>query len=667
MPPKGARGGAARGRGRGRGKATAPAAPSAMEGLIGESANEPSSQSTLEDSSLPSAKITTPQHLLDDNSVPSPNSSPVSIPTETPAPTPARAPIPRSEPTVSSSSHVGEPSTRGGRGGARGAKPAAASRFKPKNVRSDASKLKEIAEREEAKLHQLAVEKAREQARLLRGRGRLARGRGDVMGRRVATASGIFSIAPEALKSNPEFASKFKSGGGGGGSSSGVKKEVGASSRAGGPGGSRGGESRSQDYEPRYPDQDEDTPRIDIETINISSDDEEPVFAGFRPALNGKAKAGSSKGGLKPVRLHREEHKERVTLVNTEPTTKPPPEDDDEELPTIDELRSAKATRINEPSSPKATFIKYEVDDGDMQMSFRSGKPPPSASPDAKRKLQESNAFIPPIELDTIPEGSAEANAKAKKEQKQRTATKKADKKPVLQTAQDKAEYERHLQDVAILADELGGLQGNLRDIGKGKDVEGDVEMGGTLAEDDKKSGRLYLFQFPPVLPELYNPIHGKPKSPAEVKAEELAKAEEEKKAAEAAAKAEAKGKSKSKAADTNTDAVEIKVETTPALSPEDRKKKEEEEKRKKRQGFVKEQGYIGKLIVRESGRVELSWGGTSLLVGRGVDAGFLTTGVVVDSQERGPPGGGVPEGQAMSMGQIMGKFVVTPDWQKMA
>jgi DNA-directed RNA polymerase III subunit RPC4 len=38
----------------------------------------------------------------------------------------------------------------------------------------------------------------------------------------------------------------------------------------------------------------------------------------------------------------------------------------------------------------------------------------------------------------------------------------------------------------------------------------------------------------------------------------------------------------------------------------------------------------------------------------------------MVDMIEKGPPGGGAPEGKAMSMGQVMGKFVVTPDWERM-
>ena len=75
---------------------------------------------------------------------------------------------------------------------------------------------------------------------------------------------------------------------------------------------------------------------------------------------------------------------------------------------------------------------------------------------------------------------------------------------------------------------------------------------------------------------------------------------------------------------------------------------------------MVKEEGFIGKLVVRESGKVELSWGGTSMVLGRGVSANFLSTVVVTENKAEDP------EGVAIGMGQVMGKFVVTPDWEKM-
>jgi len=126
-----------------------------------------------------------------------------------------------------------------------------------------------------------------------------------------------------------------------------------------------------------------------------------------------------------------------------------------------------------------------------------------------------------------------------------------------------------------------------------------------------------------------------------------------------AGAKAKSKGK---QTVDLTETAVKIEEDTIPADAAV---KHAPDGARKKKDDFVHEEGWIGKLIVRESGRVELDWGGTHLLVGRGAEAAFLSNALVVDGIERGPPGGGAPEGKATSMGQVMGKFVVTPDWEK--
>jgi DNA-directed RNA polymerase III subunit RPC4 len=428
----------------------------------------------------------------------------------------------------------------------------------------------------------------------------------------------------------------------------------------------------SKDFipDPQYPDEDLDAPRVDIEHINLVSDasDDDVIFTGSRKVPNGRGKS-TNKRGLKPVRLHREEHKERLTLVNTEPAIKIQ-SDSDEEFPAIDELRSSRA-----PAKEKEFTGTYEdfeantrikVEPG-LELTFNGTRPPPAtstdpqrqvkdltSSPESKRKIKDQLANSA-IDLDGPEDDAA---AKAKRERKARTFIKKKDTKPVIQTEEDRAEYERHLEDVAILANELGGLQGNLG--AQPQDADGDVAMdGGVNQYRDNKAGRLYLFQFPPVLPELYNPMHPKPKTKAEIRAEkEKEKAEQDVQMGGMSAKA--KGKMK----DATVDATVIKVEEEVVLGPDGKPKKEEE--KRKRDEVVHEEGWIGKLVVRESGRVELCWGGTNLLVGRGVDAGFLTTSVMVDMIEKGPPGGGAPEGKAMSMGQVMGKFVVTPDWERM-
>lgn len=213
MPPKAARG-AARGRGRGRGKATVDSEESHAPAIASEQFNsdQPSTSAAFAD--VPTN--TTPQHLLNE-SEPSPNSSPATIPTETPASTPARPGPAQTESSNSNAPHNGPLSfstARGGRGGrgagaARGgvrggAAPAPApSRFKPKNVRRDASELEEIGRKELDRLAAIAAENAREASRQARGRGRPPRGRGDAMGRggfgRKSIATGTFGIAPESM------------------------------------------------------------------------------------------------------------------------------------------------------------------------------------------------------------------------------------------------------------------------------------------------------------------------------------------------------------------------------------------------------------------------------------------------------------------------------------
>jgi DNA-directed RNA polymerase III subunit RPC4 len=453
-----------------------------------------------------------------------------------------------------------------------------------------------------------------------------------------------------------------------------VKKE-GVTSSRGDYTSSTEAQAKNWHPDPQYPDEDLDAPRVDIELINLISDDsdDDPIFIGNRPKTNGKGKS-TSKGGLKPVRLHRQEHKERVTLVNTEPMTKLQP-DSDEELPTIDELRSSRAVPGEKEFQGVYQDIVEEARikaEPGVELSFRGSPPPPASSPESKSNIK-SLTYLPESKTRTKDQVSSslaidleqldeEALAKAKNDKKSRRLGKKKDKKPIIQTEEDRAEYERHLEDVAILANELGGLQGNLS--ANTRDAEGDIAMDGGVAEEaDKKEGRLYLFQFPPVVPELYNPIKGKPKTKVEIKAEkEKEKVDKDMDVQMTGMSAKGKGKMKERI-DLTGDATVVKIEEEAAVGPDGKPEKEE---KKKRDEVVHEEGWIGKLIVRESGRVELCWGGTNLLVGRGVDAGFLTTGVMVDMIERGPPGGGAPEGKALSMGQVMGKFVVTPDWEKM-
>ncbi|KAF4617085.1 hypothetical protein G7Y89_g15063 [Cudoniella acicularis] len=603
MPPK-----AARGRGRGRGRGKAPAEPPVVPPPTQEASQ---SQPTIEEPSPPVAapRITTPHDdLYDDAPDPSPNSSPATVPTETPAPTPNRPSILRPD-----SSNASESSSRGGRGGPGGVgrgrgRPAGESKFKPRAIRRDQSERDRLAEedmkRKSEALRQEEADAERKEKAANRGRGfRGGRGRGDVMGRRGGrgnSASGLFGVAPEAMMRHREGEfTPIRAGGwtaGSGASGSRVKGEGGARSGPSGSGDYNSaykGQGKNFFYEPSYPGFDgDDTPRIDIERINLVSDsDDEPVITSIRPVNKGKSKA--SKGGLKPIRLTREEHKERVTIVNTTSESSEPKVKKDDEM-EIDENRSTRVVAIGD-----GVRVKREPS---IELEYR----PPAQDP-------------PSPELHNRPEKSTKIDLSPAKEKKARQHSKK-EVKPVLLTEEDKAEYERHLEDVRVLAEELGGMQ-------TARDPDGDVAMGGADDEDHDKNGR---------------------KQSKEKKDDD--------KDVEVTGSASKPNESSKE--------VKVKTEEAPAVVV-----KAEEEETKESNDVVDEEGWIGKLIVRESGRVELSWGGTSMVVGRGVSAGFLSTGVMVDSLEKGVhyPNGEKPEGKALSMGQIMGKFVVVPDWEKMS
>jgi len=67
--------------------------------------------------------------------------------------------------------------------------------------------------------------------------------------------------------------------------------------------------------------------------------------------------------------------------------------------------------------------------------------------------------------------------------------------------------------------------------------------------------------------------------------------------------------------------------------------------------------GFLGNLVVRKSGKVELSWGGSNLNVVHSEQPSFLRTVVLLQEDENGKTQAGKPSGAAISMGKIQGSF----------
>jgi len=240
---------------------------------------------------------------------------------------------------------------------------------------------------------------------------------------------------------------------------------------------------------------------------------------------------------------------------------------------------------------------------------------------------------------------SPESKRKTKERVKPRTPSIHSMEQPDYQTQEELDEDARHQVDLRILHSELG----NLALPKPSTDLDGDAATAAGENDNneqvrDKKEDKVYLFQFPPVLPDLH-PIKVKPDPDA---------------AASAAAKA-----------GMGPDFMELDNNEPNSVANPIKVSVEEKQARHPKVPS----GAVGKLKVHLSGKCTLDWGGLSFLVGMGTEASFLQDILVVDLPERKPDAGAnesetVDEGEmlggtAMSMGQVKGKFIVTPDWEK--
>ncbi|KAH8599906.1 RNA polymerase III RPC4-domain-containing protein [Bisporella sp. PMI_857] len=646
MPPKASgtsargRGTAYRGRGRGgrgRGQVNTDANDAAGVNVSASSASElrlkvedDESQSTLSNSPLHTVPLVTPFRGEEDTMDVDTGglNSPASIPTETPASTPMR-PSQNATPVV--------PPVEGEK---------KKSRFKPKSIRSSKIKREELAAEERAKKERNEEANERLAAKATRGmdfRGMRGRGRGDSMGRSRGTTSagGLWGIAPE---SELHLGQSNRPGHGVGGSNS--------TSAGGGEGssrGNRGGSGRSAGRQGNGYDNDFSTASFvddGVELINIqninddtSEDEEEPIITGGRHVNRGQGQRQvGNTGGLKPIRLERRPHKPRGIVnadnivVKKESNEKPTDSDSME----IDEERSGKPTG----STSDNIGIKDE--------SYTT-KSAPSKS---KLNLSGGDSVAMDIDEDLIP---IKPPSSPEIKKKVASVIKKNDRQPAFQTLEDKEEYTRYMEDRAILRDEMAA------NYTFKQPEEEEVFMG----NEDALRGRTYLFQFPPRVPTLYNPLLKDKPLPPGLKPRESAADDVQITGSRSGANNPVDLASKEKKKVKFEEPAKEKV-----IKEEDQPDKEAE---KIKEPFAEEPGCIGKLVVRKSGKVELIWGGEGgnvLEVNKGVTTSFLSNSALVQYPDGfDTPANATREqkfGVSSGMGKIMGKFVVSPDWETM-
>ena len=407
-------------------------------------------------------------------------------------------------------------------------------------------------------------------------------------------------VKNEGDESGPSRSGGFGGGGGGGGSggSSSIKREDGDVAES------------SEDEE------DQEFPRRDIDLIEIS-DDEDGADANDRPLRSAL-----------PIRITRKEHQEKAFAINTDASAETAPKDTAGLAGTAGRKsggnRSGQASRKGkgkagdvEITGVRKPFkgVWQDTDDSDVQVKTEQTSDD-EQMPDAEQVGLDADQTAP---------AQKEELASPTTERKVKSLSKSMT-QPVLQTDEDRAEWARFLENRKHIRAELGP------DETPATDAAGDTAMAEGVAPAPKISVRdnnVYLFQIPPLMPELLEP--GVKKEVSDM--------------AEASASAQPIKK----------EAVKVKVEegfSDPAAKPA--------------QGPRFASGLVGKLRVRQSGRTTLDWGGTSYELAPGNKASFLQEVVsihVVPEKDRV-----VPEdaGEAVSFGRVKGKFVVTPDWGEM-
>ncbi|KAG5979664.1 hypothetical protein E4U54_006899 [Claviceps lovelessii] len=323
----------------------------------------------------------------------------------------------------------------------------------------------------------------------------------------------------------------------------------------------------------------------------LDSEDE-----GMMAALNGHTAI------TMPMGIYRKEHKEQGVVVATtaELEAAENATGEEEESLWVDGEGSGLPPPVDQPeegvwdTDVKAVKVKKEPDTDDVMDLDVDIKPAPTKEEEEEEKEKKKKSLIPASGV-----------------------------KKVL----SKDPEERQIQtDLDLLAGELGAVTVT--------DETGESHTEGP----SNKDGRLYLFQFPPVIPPLKEVA--RPVSRIKEEAHDISLMDGTSRASHPTPVDLTDG-----AADDGAEDAELEAEGF-------------------RSQFLSQGGMIGKMNVRKSGKVELDWGGMTLEMSPAAGMNFLTTAVIVEENDEKAQQD-VFGGESIGMGKIMGRFVLAPIWSE--
>lgn len=368
--------------------------------------------------------------------------------------------------------------------------------------------------------------------------------------------------------------------------------------------------------------------RISIDQINLESDDENQHMP--KDSKGKQPSRSYTERSLRPVRLERHAHEERVISVNMESSSN-----------RADDLRK-KVDKEKQKAVKDVTKTPTKVKPEPLEDDAVMADGIPQADDDGflpENNVRVRSVTMSPTKRDTSGSESSPTTPEPKLQ----------DPRSLLNTKEDIDEYDRHQEDLDIIKDLLIPKPPKTTAEGESTAEEGAKENK-TDEENEEENpllGQLFLMQFPPLTPNLK--VAGS--------ATELSQSTPGEDAHEKTAqKVEPTVKHE---ADND---VEI-VETTQPTETQ------ENNMITAGKPWSLPSGRVGKLNVHKSGRVTLDWGGISMELDRGAPVGFVQEAVIVSpnvgNEPEGPNADG-SENRVWSMGQLSGKFTVAPDWDAM-
>ncbi|PSR81224.1 RNA polymerase III RPC4-domain-containing protein [Coniella lustricola] len=257
----------------------------------------------------------------------------------------------------------------------------------------------------------------------------------------------------------------------------------------------------------------------------------------------------------------------------------------------------------------------FNDDDNDVEMKD-DGRKWPGAKNAPQIKIEGEEI----TEIDKLAQRRAEKKREAKEAKKKLKFVDEEDRLDA-----EKLAYQRKLFGVASDADSEGD---NDEDETKEKAVKAQEERKPLISE-----GSIYLWQFPPVMP----PLH---------KVERAAK----------------KGLVKDEPTD---DVVMLNAPAHSSSTPVDLtaadEVKQEDEDVNRAELEEEPSGFVGKLIIRKSGKMQIDWGGMLFDCETGIAVSHYREAVLTEEDDDKQPDGF--HGTAYGMGAIAGKFNAVPHW----